>query len=556
MNRLWMLTKVLLKTNLFVGNDNSKKKKSKFGTSLLLAFLLVFVIASLGLPIILTIDTILSVAPLEKILISLILPLAGITTIVFSVFSLVSVFYLSKDSEHLLPLPISGKDIMMSKFIVSLVNEYYILLMFILPCLVGVGIGIDAGIMYYVYTLIIFLLLPIIPSCLVALMILLITRFTGIVKNKDLFMYISMGIVLLFAIGYNFVIQEFIAIDPNNIGTTFGSLENEVIPYFNRIFPFYNSASNALINFNNINGIFSLITFISFNLFSLFIIYFIGDKLYLKALIDTRGSKKKKENLETIANFKKKSVFSMLLRKEWIVIKRTPIFMLNIVVIIFLMPIIMLMSFVIGYTSGGESLVIPDSSVIFSYVESSFVYLIVLVVGVFFTSFSVGGSTAISREGGNAWVMKAIPVSVFKQINVKVFFASILDLIGVLIVAIIPMIMFKIPLYYGLCVLIPLIIITFLINYFNIYLDLRKPKIKWSDESVAVKQNFNAFISIMFTLGVSCLFGITAYLFYKYNIEMNVIILSGIISLICGIILAIVICLFKKNDNKLLDNVD
>ena len=91
---------------------------------------------------------------------------------------------------------------------------------------------------------------------------------------------------------------------------------------------------------------------------------------------------------------------------------------------------------------------------------------------------------------------------------------------------------------------------------FNIYLDLRKPKIKWSDESVAVKQNFNAFISIMFTLGVSCLFGITAYLFYKYNIEMNVIILRGIMRLICGILLAIVICLFKKNDNKLLDNVD
>ena len=33
-------------------------------------------------------------------------------------------------------------------------------------------------------------------------------------------------------------------------------------------------------------------------------------------------------------------------------------------------------------------------------------------------------------------------------------------------------------------------------------------------------------------------------------------VLSGIVTVICGMILAFVICLFKKNDNKLLDNVD
>ena len=53
-------------------------------------------------------------------------------------------FYLSKDSDHLLHLPIAPKDIMLSKFIVSLMSEYYILFMFILPCLIGVGVGVPA----------------------------------------------------------------------------------------------------------------------------------------------------------------------------------------------------------------------------------------------------------------------------------------------------------------------------------------------------------------------------------------------------------------------------
>lgn len=556
MSKLVALTKVLFKTNLFAGENNSKgKNKSKFLSGLLIALLIVFVIGSLGVPIVMTLDSVLAIAPLENIFISLILPLAGVTTIIFSVFSVVSVFYLSKDSDHLLHLPIAPKDIMLSKFLVSLMNEYYILFMFILPCLIGVGVGIDASAMYYVYSGLIFLLLPIIPSAIVTLIILIITRFTGIMKKKDLFMYISMFLVVVFALVYNFAIQEFIAIDPENVGTTFGSLESEAIPYLKMIFPFYNSASEALINFDNMNGLFSLITFICFNLIAVFVIYVVGDKLYLKTLTMNSGSKGKKTKLENI-KCKKTSVFSMLLKKEWLVIKRTPVFMLNIVVIVFLMPIIFIMSFMIGYSSGDASAIFPDQSVVHGYLDSPLVYLIILVAGVFFTSFSLAASTSISREGSNAWVMKTIPVSAFKQVNVKVFFAAMLDIIGVLIVLAIPTIMFEIPLYYVVCVLIPIILIVFILNYFNILLDLRKPRIKWSEESVAVKQNMNGMVSIFLTMAIAALFGLIAYFVYKYRIDVNVISLSGIVSGICVIILALIILCFKKNDNKLLDNVD
>ena len=502
-----------------------------------------------------TIDSVLEIAPIENILISLILPLAGITTIIFSIFSVVSVFYLSRDSEHLLSLPIASKDIMMAKFLVALINEYYILFMFILPCLIGIGVGIEAGAMYYIYTLVIFILLPIIPSIIVTLITLLVTRFTGVVKNKDLFMYISIFLVLSFALAYNFIIQNFININVENIGTTFGSLESQAIPYLKKIFPFYNSASEALMNFNDFNGFFSLITFIAINFISLLVIYLIGDKLYLHTLINIRGNKKKKENIESVIRCKRKSVFSMLLKKEWLIVKRTPVFMLNIVIIVFLMPLILVMSFVMGY-SGGKVVAIPDSSVINSYLSNPLAYLIVLVIGVFFTSFSLAASTAISREGNNAWVMKAIPVSYFKQINVKVFFASVLDLLGVVIIATIPICLLKIPLYYAACVLIPLTIIIFIINYINILMDLKRPRIKWNEESVAVKQNLNTFISILLTMTISGVLGIIAFLFYVFKIRINVIILSGIIGSLCGIILGIIIYLFKINERNLLNNVD
>ena len=60
----------------------------------------------------------------------------------------------------------------------------------------GIGVGIDASFMYYVYMGIVFILLPVIPSSIVALIILIITRITGVLKNKDLFMYISMFLII------------------------------------------------------------------------------------------------------------------------------------------------------------------------------------------------------------------------------------------------------------------------------------------------------------------------------------------------------------------------
>ena len=557
MSKLWALTKVLIKNNVF--SSGSKNGKSKKGGIIALAILLVFVGVSLCVPIVYALDSILEIAKIENIIISIILPMAGVTTIVFSIFSVVSVFYLSKDSEHLLPLPIEPKNIIMSKFLVSLLTEYYILFMFILPCLIGVGVGINASVLYYLYMIIIFILLPIIPSAIVTIIILFITRFTGVIKNKDVFMYVSMVLILVFAFGYNYIIQNVISIDPNNVGGTISEFENAVLPYFKAVFPFYNSASSTLINYNNLNGAFSLIAFIGFNFLALLLVYFIGDKLYLNTLTNTRGSKKKTYNVEEIVckSDKKKSVSGWLLKKEWLIVKRSPVFMLNIVIVVFLVPVIFVLSFLISFMSSGvDTSGLLNSGDVNMYLDIPFVYLIIFAVLIFFTCTSVAASTSISREGSNAWFMKVIPVSYFKQINIKVLFAVLIDMLGVIATALIPIIIYKIPVLYVISLFIPLIILVVLMNYLNILIDLKRPRLNWSEESEAVKQNLNSMISMFSTIGVCVIFGVFAFLFFKYNITINIALLAGIISLVCGIILAFVIYYFYKNSSKLVESIE
>ena len=556
MSKLLVLTKILLKTNVLPEFSSSKKDKKHKGLSLIgLCVLLIFVFCSLGIPIIYALDSLLGVVPMENVLLSLLLPIAGVTSIVFGVFSIVNVFYLSKDVDYLLPMPLKAKDIMMSKFLVALINEYYILFVFILPCLIGIGIGVDADFMYYVYMTFVFLLLPIIPSVIIAFIVLLITKFTGILKNRDLFMYVSMGIVLVFAFSYSYIIQSFIEVDPMNVSSTLQDLENSIVPYFKMVFPFYNSAVYTLINFNNLNGLFAFISFFAFNLIALLLIYWLGDKLYLNTLTVSRGSKKKSEMMEKVVgdNDKNSSSFVWLLKKEWLIIKRTPIFMLNIVIIVFLMPIILIISFLFSITQSGIDLTMKFNP---SFFENGLIYMIVLLFLLFFTSVSMAASTSISREGENAWVMKVIPVSYFKQINIKVLFAVVLDLIGAVLLGVVPIIVYGVPFSYVIEVFVPLSIIVVVLNYLNIFIDLKRPKLKWSEESAAVKQNLNGLISVLCTMGLCAVLGLIVFILYYFNVVVDVWKLSLIITLISGLILGIVVYLFYKNNDKLLDNVN
>lgn len=556
MSKFWCLTKVLLKTDLFA-SSSSNKKKNKYGMYVLYGLLIVFIIASLCVPIIWGLSSLLSVMPLEKIIISLALPLAGLTTIIFSIFSVVSVFYLSKNSDYLLPLPIKPRDIMLSKFVVSLVTDYYILFVFILPILIGVGIGSGAGILYYIYAFLIFLLLPIIPSAIVTLIILFLTRFTGVFKNKDVFMYVSMALVLVFSLGYSYLIQGIIDVDPSSLSSTFAELENNLLPYFKWIFPFYNSASSCLINYSELNGIFAFITFVAFNAIAILAIYFFADKLYLKTITSVNGGSKKEEKVERVLEKdKKSSVFYMLMKKEWLTIKRTPVFMLNIIISALITPVIIIVSFLIGFISEGGNIEMYMGIDVSKYLNNPMVFFIVLLIGLFLASVSLASATAISREGNNAWFMKVIPVSYFKQINIKVLFGVVVDVICILLIGVVPVIVLKIPFLYALSILIPLIIIDYIINYLNILLDLSNPKLKWSDESSAVKQNMNGLWSMFISLGFCGVFGVLAYLAYKLNFSIDIWFLSLIVSAIFGIVLVVMVYLLKKNEDKLLNNVD
>lgn len=546
MSNIIEITKVLIKNNIFGFASSKKKGKKTTSKGNAIGFFMVMIISSLflGIPIVFALDSLLASYDLSELILSFALPIGGITSIIFGVFSIVSVFYLNKDSEHFLHFPIKSSELLMAKFFASLISEYLMLIMFIFPIIFGVGIGSEASAIFYLYAIAICLLMPIIPTVIMAIIIMLANKVFNFGKRKDLFMYVMTAFILLFSFAYSFSMTYLI--DENSSANLIAVLGGDIsgfIKIARLLFPPFNSAVYSLCHYNEFIGFASIMTFIGFNILSLVVLYFVGDKLYIKGITKTSGDKKQtsKEKYKESNH----GIMWELINKEWIGIKRSPVFMLNIVVANLIFPFILLMSFLIS----------GDTASFNGYIDFSNGGILFIAIGILLvlSSMSTATSSAISREGNGAWMMKVVPVSLKKQMDAKVYFSMILDLIVCFVIEFVLFIMFNVPLSYVVLVNIPLIIVLLILNYLSLIIDLKNPKLTWKEENEAVKQNFNVILSMIVNLIASAVFVVGGILLLKYNI--NIYLLFGSISVVLFVVYLGLVNLIKKNQIKLFSKV-
>lgn len=531
MSNIIELTKVLMKNNLFSFSGKKKTAKQSGNRGGILGFfvLFAFFIAVIGGPIIFVLSDILKIYDFSELILSFSVPVGGLTSILFGVFSIISVFYFSKDSEQLLHLPIKSSELLIAKFLTSLASTYLILAMFIFPIIFGVGLGINASFVYYLYSIGICLLMPIIPMVLVSIIIMISNKLFKFGKRKDIFMYIMTGFILIFSFAYSFGLTYLMEIEGEDqvLALLSGDFSN-LIKISKWIFPFFNSAASALLHYDEFIGFASFMTFIGFNLLSAVILYFVGDKLYVKGLTDDNGNNKnKKHSIEDTYKPQKGGVMKALLKKEWLVIKRSPIFMLNVIIINLIYPIIFGISFVIAFNSEGVNIEMISQYINFN---NSGILLIVIGALLLLCSMACSTSSSISRDGSSAAVMKTIPVSYKKQMDAKVLFSMIIDL-SILVLIEVPLtIVFRVPWYYLILVNIPLVIIMLIVSYLSLLLDLKRPKLDWKEESEAVKQNLNVFFSLVFTMVVCAAFVMGGVFLLSKNV--NIYLMFALISVV------------------------
>jgi len=565
MNKTISLTIALLKTSFDLGIGNKSKKSNKRNTSLLTFGLFTLFVTSFSLPIISLVNEFvvtLAAFNLAEIIWYVVLPIASLSVGVLSLFSVISIMFLSNDNKILLFLPLTPKQIISARFFVVLIYTYIIQAIFIVPIVIGYGMTLNLPFTFYIIAFINILLIPVVPLALIVLIMSYLLRYTNLAKYRDAFTYLAMGIVLSLALAFNYYFTQAIGaieLDPSEIILNVRFLLVVYGNVINQFFPYLIFALNSLVSNNLTEQLLNLIIIVSINLAVITgVIIFVGP-VYLKTIIGSDERKKNKKSTSVSYKNKPKSSFISLIVLEWKTLVRSPIYFLNLILIVVILPLLIVGSVFFGTNASAGQVDLIEIISLMNGLDFNFnnpMYVSILVgISLFLASTTFIAPTAISRLGGSAAFFKALPISYLNFINFKIFWANVLTITPILIYIIGGYIYGILGIFEAFLLATTIVPLLTLINYLGFMIDLFKPKLDWLNEAQAVKQNLNTVFYMLGIWALTALIVFGGFLINDLNLEISGYIYALIILTLSLVGNVAIVVYFKRSGYRLFKGV-
>ncbi len=430
--------------------------------------------------------------------------MTAVIIFLFSIFAIPSVYYFSKDIDHLLVLPIKPEVILTSKLAVCIVYEYLFAAAVLVPMYISFILQIGFSFLSFLCFLIIFFTLPIYPLVLSSVLTMVIMRFVPFFNNRDRFNLIGGIIVVAAALGLSFWMQTMETEDMSAVLMALMDGNNSLMQFGTMLFPFVPSAALSCFH----GDLLQLLLYLGITAISLAVFLICGKLLYFKGAIGGSETSHSRHTFDQkqLSESRHHSVFRTYLIKEFKILFRTPVFFTNCVLTALLMPIILTVAV---YTSlQGMDLRAFITPQLLESIPNLWCYVLVIsfLVGSFMGGINMISSTAISREGTNAYFMKFIPVPVETQAFAKAACGIIISAVSGWLLLIPLHLVLSYPIYLYLIFVVGSLVSVIMTNLFGILIDLLRPKLVWEQEAAAVKQNLNGVISILlsFLLAAVC----------------------------------------------------
>ncbi len=558
MKKFLLLTRVLLKAGLGNAEASSKKNKgllSKAGVGKigLYIFLLICMTPFMIMEGMLGYEGYnMFAAGNYTIIVSLTCAAGSLITFVFGISMVLSVFYFSSDIETLLPLPLKAAHIVGAKFAVTLIYDYFTTLLFLAPIFIGYGVAAKEGIVYWIFVILAILLIPIVPLIYGSIISMIIMRVFKKAKNKDAMTIFSTLFAVVIVLGINAISSSAGSMSQEAIMEMVMTKGTSLMKILNSVFPNFYFIEEAVANSDIVMMLLFILTSAAF----VVVFLFVAQKIYFTSVLGINNTSSKRERINAETGRKiivKKNSTITYIKKEIKLVFRTPIYLMNCILMCFLWPVILVIPVLSQMFSSGDSSegMIDTLRQFSNSSDSSIIVAVTMIVvfglSLFITSMNFMAGSSISREGKNIFFMKYIPMDYKRQINAKVCASAIMSIISSTIYCIIGMIVVKeaiidIPVIAIVMSAIISSITCILFTYTSIFIDLLRPKLNWETEQAAIKQNLNTMIEMFVTLGLGALLGFLGVMLYiKLEIDIYLI---GIIAIIALCVITVIISKF------------
>lgn len=469
----WLLFKVLFKNSMTL---DLKTKKGRRGVVLMVVLALCFV-PTLGMLYMSFLDAfrqgMLDTLMMEA---GMLIPCA--LTAVMALMVVPTVFYFSRDTDLLLPLPVTADSIVLAKTGMILTSQVLVGTVMALPIFAAYW-TVHPDILKILGSLLVLVTLPLLPVFVLGLVMMVLMYVVPALRNKDRFNLVFGILTLIVAVGISTLSSSFGA-NPDMMAELMNNPED--LALINYVFPQIAWAARSVTTL----GISDLCLYLGVTLLGLALFMFTARKLFLPA-VTNMGSTTRKARSRGIE--KEHPAWLACLLVENRMLLRTPAWFMNCLLPSFLIVIIFSAVFLIqGVPALLADIDLPDLT--------PWMPAIGIMTGLFVGSMSMITSTTFSREGQNLWRMKVIPVSMRTQILSRGLLGFLWSSAGCELFILVAAWLLKADLLDVLLMSAGSLVTNVFVNGLGLLTDGWHPHLIWDDDTGAVKNNFTAMIEM------------------------------------------------------------
>lgn len=133
---------------------------------------------------------------------------------------------------------------------------------------------------------------------------------------------------------------------------------------------------------------------------------------------------------------------------------------------------------------------------------------------------------SINLEGKNFYVLKTMPIDYRKYVFAKVLLSGLVTAAFSVVGAAISCILIKPSIIVIVCIIVGIILHSFLVSIVDMIISLKNPKLDWQDEKEAIKQSTNVLISLLLGTGLSVLIIIVGAIAAVFSINLGFILMD------------------------------
>ena len=433
----------------------------------------------------------------------------SLMSLLFGFMITASTYYIGEIEEQFLSMPIKPKTLFAAKFTTTCINSILASIAFFCVLMVIYGIYEAPPVIFYVWS---FLTAAVIPLPVIAfcyIINILIMRFTRFFKNKNVIMIINAVIGMCLALGFNYLVQSGTSDNADIIMQKIAEGVS-VFESYGIYYPPIKFAGKALINPASGSGCLNMLfLIISAGLLPVLVIFFMS-KMYAESLVGFSEKKVKKLENKEISNFIKNNIkasptlFSFI-KREFNVMNRTPIYLLNGPFMIIFMPVLLLVIFI----AKGNNLEKMQYALA-PYMSENYIFVILGMAAGLLGSMTNIADTALSRDAKFIPVIKSLPANIQMYMYAKLIHAMIFAVAALIPSIIVPAFLLKLEFITIVFASLTALALSALLNLIALFIDTAHPKLYWDNPIAAMKQNMNV---VLITLLNFILVGALAIIF-------------------------------------------